>query len=101
MIENKCKIKKNKNLLYAAIFSDGKHAIALEFNKDGIVINKSSLLLEDEILSTEIMSYFNLIISIVYINSPILISIRLERTTWVVPSESSFIPQNPTTFMLR
>ena len=54
-IENKTKLKKGKTLLYAAIFSDGKSAIALEFNNDGEVINKSSLLLEDEINICEFM----------------------------------------------
>ena len=54
-IENKTKLKKGNALLYTAIFSDGKQALALEFNNKGIVINKSSVLLEDEINICEFM----------------------------------------------
>ncbi len=54
-IENKTKLKQNKYLKYTAIFSDGKNSIALEFNDDGLVINKSSLMLEDEININEFM----------------------------------------------
>lgn len=46
---------KNKdNIMYACIFSDSNKAIAVEFNKEGLVICKSSFLLdeEDEILDT-------------------------------------------------
>ena len=48
-IENKTKLKQNKFIKYAAVFSDGKNSVALEFNSDGKVINKSSVLLEDEL----------------------------------------------------
>lgn len=59
-IENKTKIKQNQYLKYTSIFSDGKNSIALEFNDDGIVINKSSLLLEDELNINEFMYTVNL-----------------------------------------
>ena len=53
-IENKTKIK-NGTLRYTAIFSDGKNSLGLEFNDDGLVINKSSILLDDEININEFM----------------------------------------------
>ena len=49
IIENKTKLKQNKFLKYTCILSDGKNSIALEFNDDGLVINKSSLTVEDEL----------------------------------------------------
>lgn len=49
LIENKTKTKQNTILLYSCIISDGKNNLALEFNKLGEVINKSSLQVEDEI----------------------------------------------------
>lgn len=49
IIENKTKLKQNKNLKYNCILSDGKNSVALEFNEDGKVINKSSLTIEDEL----------------------------------------------------
>ena len=54
-IENKTKLKQNNYLKYTSIFSDGKNALALEFNDDGVVINKSSLILEDELSVNEFM----------------------------------------------
>ena len=48
-IENKTKLKQNKYLKYNCIVSDGKNSLALEFNEDGVVINKSSLMVEDEL----------------------------------------------------
>ena len=48
-IENKTKLKQNKYLKYTAIFGDGKNSLALEFNDEGLVINKSSLTVEDEL----------------------------------------------------
>lgn len=54
-IENKTKLKQNKYLKYTSIFSDGKNSIALEFNDEGLVINKSSLILEDELNINEFM----------------------------------------------
>ncbi|MBE6156214.1 MAG: DUF3603 family protein [Firmicutes bacterium] len=54
-IENKTKIKQNNYLKYTSIFSDGKNSIVLEFNDDGLVINKSSLMLEDELNINEFM----------------------------------------------
>ncbi|MBQ8902117.1 MAG: DUF3603 family protein [Bacilli bacterium] len=59
-IENKTKLKSNNFLEYAAIFSDGKNSIALEFNNKGEVINKSSLMLEDELNINEFMYSINL-----------------------------------------
>ena len=60
-IENKTKLKQNNYLKYTSIFSDGKNALALEFNDDGVVINKSSLILEDELSVNEFM--YNVVIS--------------------------------------
>ena len=60
-IENKTKLKQNNYLKYTAIFSDGKNSIALEFNDDGLCINKSSLLLDDEVNISEFM--YNISIS--------------------------------------
>ena len=48
-IENKTKLKQNKFLKYACIISDGKNIVALEFDESGKVINKSSLIIEDEL----------------------------------------------------
>lgn len=59
-IENKTKLKSNNFLEYAAVFSDGKNSIALEFNNKGEVINKSSLMLEDELNINEFMYSINL-----------------------------------------
>jgi len=55
IIENKTKLKQNNYLKYTAIFSDGKNSIGLEFNNDGIVISKSSVMLEDELNINEFM----------------------------------------------
>jgi len=59
-IENKTKLKSNVYLKYTCIFSDGKNSIALEFNDEGISINKSSLMLEDELNINEFMYTINL-----------------------------------------
>lgn len=59
-IENKTKLKQNKYLKYSCIVSDGKNSIALEFNDNGKVINKSSLMLEDELNINEFMYTINL-----------------------------------------
>lgn len=48
-IFNKTKLRQNKLLEYACIFSDGKNSIAVEFNNTGESFRKSSLLLDDEI----------------------------------------------------
>lgn len=48
IINNKTKLKKGI-LKYACIISDSKNSIALEFNDDGLVISKSSILLDDEL----------------------------------------------------
>lgn len=58
-IENKTKLKQSKCLEYACIFSDGKNSIALEFNKDGQIINKSSLEPEDELNINEFIYSIN------------------------------------------
>lgn len=55
LIENKTKIKQNNYLKYTAIFSDGKNSLAIEFNDDGSLLNKSSLMLEDELNINEFM----------------------------------------------
>ncbi len=54
-IKDKTKLKDNKTLKYTCIFSDGKNTLALEFNDEGESINKSSLLLNDEININEFM----------------------------------------------
>lgn len=59
-IENKTKIKQNHYLKYACIFSDGKNSIAIEFDEEGISLNKSSVMLEDEININEFMYTINL-----------------------------------------
>lgn len=53
-ILNKTKMKQSF-IKYACIFGDGKNSIALEFNDDGKVISKSSILLEDELNINEFM----------------------------------------------
>jgi len=69
--ENKIKISKEqltnlkdktlisgKNIVnkidYAALFTDNKNMIAIEFNKEGISTNQSKLLIEDEINALEV-----------------------------------------------
>ena len=54
-ILNKTKVKQNKLLKYACIFGDGKNALAVEFNDNGIINYKSSILLEDELNINEFM----------------------------------------------
>lgn len=54
IIHNKTKLKSNKYIPYACIFSDNKNALVVEFNNKGESICKSSLLLEDEINICEI-----------------------------------------------
>lgn len=56
---NKTKLKQNKPLEYACIFSDGKNSIALEFNRQGLVINKSSLMIDDELNINEFIYGIN------------------------------------------
>lgn len=58
-IENKTKLKQNKYLKYACIFSDGKNSIAVEFNDDGNIISKSSLSIEDELNINEFIYSIN------------------------------------------
>lgn len=58
-IENKTKIKQNKFLNFACIISDGKNSMALEFNENGIIINKSSLTVEDELNINEFIYSIN------------------------------------------
>lgn len=48
-LENKTKLKQNRYLKYTCIISDGKNSTAIEFNDDGLTINKSSLTVEDEL----------------------------------------------------
>jgi len=49
-IYNTCELygKKNNNVSYACLFSDGSRVLAIEFNKDGLSICKSKLLLDEE-----------------------------------------------------
>jgi len=55
LIENKTKLKQNNYLKYTCLFSDGKNTVALEFNDSGLVINKSSLMIDDELNINEFM----------------------------------------------
>ena len=49
-IYNTCELygKKNNNISYLCLFSDGARVLAVEFNKDGLSIYKSKLLLDEE-----------------------------------------------------
>ncbi len=47
-IKNKTIIKKNENLENIFLISDTKNALALEINNEGLVINRSKLLVSDE-----------------------------------------------------
>ncbi len=60
-IENKTRLKQNGSLKYACIISDGKNSLGLEFNDKGLLQNKSSLILEDELNINEFM--FNISLS--------------------------------------
>ena len=60
-IKDKTKLKNNKLLKYTCLFSDGKNTLAIEFNDTGESINKSSVLLEDEININEFMYNINVI----------------------------------------
>lgn len=77
LIKNKTKLKHNKYLKYSAIFSDGKNSIALELNDDGLVINKSSLILEDELNINEFMYS----ISITDLNYQIISESKINKET--------------------
>lgn len=48
-IKDKSKLKNNDNILYMCILSDTKNSFVVEFSNTGECINKSSLLLEDEL----------------------------------------------------
>ncbi len=54
-IYNKSKLKGGKLKKYSCIFSDGKNSIGILFNNEGVIIKKSSLILEDELNIHEIM----------------------------------------------
>ncbi len=55
-IKNKTLLKNNNETIeYAFLASDGKNALALELDKEGVVIATSKLLLSDEINLSEIM----------------------------------------------
>ncbi len=54
-IQNKTKLAKNGTLEYACILGDGKNSLAIELNKDGVIISKSSLNLDDELSINEFM----------------------------------------------
>ncbi len=60
-ILNKTKLKQNNSLKYACIISDGKNSLGVEFNDEGILQYKSSLILDDELNINEFM--FNISIS--------------------------------------
>ena len=54
-IENKTKLKNNEFLQYTCVFSDAKNSLAVEFDQDGKIINRSSLILDDELNINEFM----------------------------------------------
>ncbi len=56
----KTKLKHNNYLKYTAIFSDGKNSLALEFDDNGYSLNKSSLILDDELNINEFTYNVNL-----------------------------------------
>lgn len=56
---DKTKLKQNKILNYAFIISDGKNNIAIECNNNGLIINKSSLTIEDELNINEFIYTIN------------------------------------------
>lgn len=58
MIEDKTLVSDKKNfkrITYAALFTDTKNVIALEFNKEGLSINRSKLLVDDELNVLELI----------------------------------------------
>ena len=65
IINNKSKFKKEIDSKYICIFTDNKNAFVVEFNNNGESINKSSLLLEDELNICE-LSYSNQVINLNY-----------------------------------
>ncbi len=54
-IDNKTKLKNNEFLQYTCVFSDAKNSLAVEFDQDGKIINRSSLILDDELNINEFM----------------------------------------------
>lgn len=58
-IENKTKVKQNKYLKYALLISDDKNSLAIELNDEGLIISKSSLMLEDELNINEFIYSVN------------------------------------------
>ena len=55
-IKSKTILKNSSNSIeYCLLVCDGKNALALELNKDGLVISRSKLLLNDELNLNEIM----------------------------------------------
>ena len=58
MIEDKTLVSDKKNfkrITYAALFTDTKNVIALEFNKEGLSITRSKLLVDDELNVLELI----------------------------------------------
>ena len=47
--------KSFEKIAYAALFTDAKNVIALEFNDDGLTISRSNLLVEDELNVLEVI----------------------------------------------
>ena len=65
LIANKSKFKNETDTKYICIMSDTKNAFVVEFNMLGESINKSSLILEDELNICE-LSFTNEFINLVY-----------------------------------
>ncbi len=78
LIANKCKFKNESDTKYICIMSDTKNAFVVEFNKLGESINKSSLMLEDELNICE-LSFTNEFINLVY---EVIESERLNEDTY-------------------
>ncbi len=58
LIEDKTLVSEKKNfkrIEYAALFTDAKNVIAIEFNHEGLSISRSKLLIDDELNVLEVM----------------------------------------------
>ncbi|MBR3210238.1 MAG: hypothetical protein IKF82_08275 [Bacilli bacterium] len=81
-IENKTKIVKDKQLKYCAIISDEKDIVGINFTKNGINRQKSSIRIEDQekIINTTKKQKINTIKYKTIIKNKITFQTRLEKT---------------------
>ena len=81
-IENKTKIVKDKQLKYCAIISDEKDIVSINFTKNGINSQKSSIRIEDQekIINTIKKQKINTIKYKTIIKNKITFQTRLEKT---------------------